>query len=498
VGYLVKAMKAPYKSSTYFKRSLHGFYRVLLLPRGKTEDDRRQEFILNCILIGSIVLLGWSDLYLLILQILGRQTGVPFVLFSSIVIIFAGLYFFSRRGYFIGVSHILIWLYFSSISYAAYRWGPSLPAALLSYSLLIVISSILVSTQFSIALTGIVVVVISILGYAESSHINLPDSSWKLAPFIMGDAVEYSIILGVIALVSWLANREMERSLKRARGSEKALIEERNLLETRVVERTKELQHLQSEKVAQLYRFAEFGRLSSGLFHDLMTPLSSVYLNLSQVTDSADPELPITKLHLEKAVAASRKMENFIINIRKQVQIQETSAFFRPEDEIKSVIDLLRYKALKQHVDIAAELEEGAMLYGNPIKFNQIAMNLLSNAIDSYDGMTESGAEKVIKMRLTHDRSSLRMSVEDNGCGIPAKIVSSIFDQFFTTKSQYKGTGIGLSSTKNIVEKDFFGTIAVKSEEGKGSLFDIYIPLISDDPKRQKTENEKDPPEMHR
>jgi CheY-like chemotaxis protein len=72
--------------------------------------------------------------------------------------------------------------------------------------------------------------------------------------------------------------------------------------------------------------------------------------------------------------------------------------------------------------------------------------------------------------------SYVLVKVIDNGCGIPKEVINKIFDPFFTTKGKGKGNGLGLSSVYGIV-KEHKGHIAVKSEVGKGTTFDVYLPV---------------------
>ena len=189
-------------------------------------------------------------------------------IFFIILIIFISLLFLSRIGWYIFASYTLISIYFVAITYAAYYWGPDLPTALLGYALVIVVSSILISTRFAFIVTLLVSSLIIFFTYLQSRILLLPRLEWKTERLGVYDGIGFAAIFCIIMTVSWLSNREIERSLRRARTSEAALKEERDMLEITVEDRTRELQKTQSEKIAQLYRFAEFGKLASGLFHD--------------------------------------------------------------------------------------------------------------------------------------------------------------------------------------------------------------------------------------
>jgi two-component system NtrC family sensor kinase len=73
-------------------------------------------------------------------------------------------------------------------------------------------------------------------------------------------------------------------------------------------------------------------------------------------------------------------------------------------------------------------------------------------------------------------RKGVAIALEDTGCGIPAEQMGKLFDPFFTTKEVGQGTGLGLSVSLGIVQRHG-GTITVKSEVGKGSLFTVWLPV---------------------
>ncbi|HUC31285.1 MAG TPA: ATP-binding protein [Candidatus Paceibacterota bacterium] len=247
------------------------------------EDQRRREHILNIILIGSIVMLAILDAIVLFYSLREGSTDreITFGAFSILPAFFIFLYVLSRRGYSGTASYLLIAAYFASDSYAAWRWGVTMQVVLIVYALIIVTATILRGTKFGFFTTGLIAAFIIPLGYAQSHGI----MATQIQKARDADVVIFSILYLLIMIVAWLYNREIERSLLRARSSEQALKEERDLLEVKVAERTDELRRTQLEKVRQLNRLAELGQLSSGLFHDLLNLLNGLSL---RVDDEAE------------------------------------------------------------------------------------------------------------------------------------------------------------------------------------------------------------------
>ena len=458
-------------------QGIHFIYRLFIEPKLISEDARRQEFILNILLLGSFILLTLLDISIFISQIIDGPNyhGAPFWLFSCFVIGFALLILMSRKGFVRLASLILLGSYFLLTTYSAYYWSIVLPTVILGSVIVIVISSILVGIRFSFFMTlALGITVVSITHFQIHGHIPVK-LYWKDEPLKTKDAIEISFILTLIALVSWLSNRETERSLTRARTSEQALIYERDSLEIKIEERTKELKQLQMEQVSQLQRIAEFGKLSSGIFHDLMNPLTAVIANVDRLESKPwdlEQNLPEVKQYLEKAVHASRRMGGILDMARKQIRVNHANEVFSLNKELHEAIDMLQYKARQANVTLKVKDPKELTLFGNALKFHQVALNLISNAIDSYDELPETEHQTVHLSLLKRDHQAL-LKVTDYGCGISKDTQVKIFETFFTTKPSDKGIGIGLSSTKEIVEKEFGGTIHVESTPGKGSTFSV-------------------------
>lgn len=138
----------------------------------------------------------------------------------------------------------------------------------------------------------------------------------------------------------------------------------------------------------------------------------------------------------------------------------------------------LKISAEQKGIELFVELEENipSVLVGDPVRFNQVMMNLMSNAIK----FTEHGFVK-LEINAKHElqRCWLCMTVTDTGIGIPSDKLEAIFERFTqadsSTSIRFGGTGLGLTIVKQLVEMQG-GTLTVKSEIGKGSEFVVSIP----------------------
>ncbi len=118
------------------------------------------------------------------------------------------------------------------------------------------------------------------------------------------------------------------------------------------------------------------------------------------------------------------------------------------------------------------------VLYGDNIKLNQVLSNLVTNAIDSYND-NDMRSRRIVSVKSSLDilNTAIIITVTDFGIGIPKDKVERIFDPFYTTKTCERGTGIGLTITRRIIQEDFKGTISVQSSKLLGTVFTVRLPL---------------------
>lgn len=289
-------------------------------------------------------------------------------------------------------------------------------------------------------------------------------------------------VLLLVVFISWLLNRATERSVSCVREIQCSACRKRDTSET-AQPSTFGFDDSQFERMAELYRFAEFGRLSSGLFHDLVNPLAAVSLNIERARCERmiGAEFPAAA-YLDHAFTATRRMERFLIAIKKQIAKDVACSRFSLADEAGQVIDMLSYKATAARVMIELRAPRDVSFVGDAVRWSQVIMNLTTNGIDAYDDIDEaSGRPRRVVVALAHTPAGCVCTVADWGSGIAPDHLSRVFDPFFTTKScsGAAGTGIGLSIAKRIIEKDFKGRITVTSEPMTGTVFSIFLPMIS-------------------
>jgi two-component system, NtrC family, sensor kinase len=261
-------------------------------------------------------------------------------------------------------------------------------------------------------------------------------------------------------------------------------------------------QLIHSEKMASI------GQLTTGIAHEINNPLAFVSSNINRLNEYFnDINLILDKWRLfGKSVFNDNENSKLteLIEMEKQIDLEFMRQDFNDLikyntngiERIKSIVQQLRGFSYSEEENISEEnintvMEETLSLVWNEIKFKveiiqnygdlspvecnvgemkQVFVNLLINAVNS---VKEKG-QIIIDTFSLKDYVFIRIS--DNGCGIPPEHINRIFDPFFTTKPLNKGTGLGLWICMSIVKKHD-GVINVTSELGKGSTFELKLPL---------------------
>lgn len=454
---------------------LQKFYKLLVEPSSNDIDQRNRELVLNWLLVGIASLLVVYSANTLI-GVVFLDKSYLFIRFLWITVILGALVSYllllrKRERLQRIMSALFVSLLFMSTFFIVFEWGIINPIGILLFGLVTVVAGILLGARYSLYVALVICATLALLEYGRSHHLVTPDTSWSNDPSSMTDVVNLGAVFFIIALVSWLFNKQMEQSLHRARHSEKALQKERDLLEIKVEERTRALQEAQLEKVQQVYRFAELGHLSTALFHDLAGSLSSLSIDIESLRKKGKTDF--TK-RIDNNI---HYIDSVVQRVKSQIQGKDNLESFDVLAETKDLVGILSFNARKArtHIELQADKNKPIVFTGNLTRFRQLIINLLSNAIEAYPPSNSIPAkERPVIIRLTSEEGTLTIQVTDRGKGIQKAAQSKIFDPFFTTKSS--GSGIGLFIVRQVAENDFNGTIKLTSSKKTGTTFTVIIP----------------------
>jgi two-component system, cell cycle sensor histidine kinase and response regulator CckA len=236
-----------------------------------------------------------------------------------------------------------------------------------------------------------------------------------------------------------------------------------------VISDVTEHKHLQDQLI-QAEKLASLGTLVSGMAHEINNPVHGILAMAEIIMDETQPE----KIH-----EYARDIVDYskhVATVVKDFACYARPASCDPQEEVDINERLLEATKMVRHnpqfgdVDVVTRFEAVPRLWLRRSELDQVLVNLISNAVQAMEG------DGVLTLSSSLINSQVEASVGDTGIGIPKSVIPRIFDPFFTTKDSGKGTGLGLSIVHKIVTKNG-GTIAVESEEGRGSRFIIRFPL---------------------
>ena len=283
-----------------------------------------------------------------------------------------------------------------------------------------------------------------------------------------------------------------------------------------------ERQALQVEKMASI------AQLAAGVAHEINNPMGFIHANLCQLTEYVGDLSRVwervetlrktagtPRPDPEAVRGAARALEELVDEVdaaflfddlgkaiqeslegaeRVRTIVQDLRAFSHQDTSERAATDV--NKALDSTANIVWTMADRAVRlvkdYGElppvsayPVLLKQVFMNLLLNAYQAIESRAEhdTGYRGEIRLRTELAEGGVRVTVTDNGAGIPPEIQQRIFDPFFTTREIGVGKGLGLSTSFNLVERHG-GTLAAESELGAGSSFVIWLPV--EEPSRRE------------
>lgn len=366
--------------------------------------------------------------------------------------------------------------------------------------------------------------ILSIIIYVIKDFGLIPYNDFTNNILLIGSSIEIALLS--FALADKINNYKKEKEISQARALQASLekeqfVKEQNvILETKILERTKKLQQINSElntalnhlketqsQLVDAEKMASLGQLTAGIAHEINNPINFVKSNIKPLQlDIEDLKSLIKQYEEINTLNLSEKLvsiKNYKDEIDFDYLINEIATLLKGiEDGATRTADIVKGLRVFSRVDESelkeADIHEGIdttlMLLSNvipknisiirnyadipaiecyPGKLNQVFMNLLNNAVQAvkYKG-DPAGTINITTLLEGHN---VIIKIKDSGTGIPDSIKEKIFDPFFTTKGIGEGTGLGLSIVYSIIEKHE-GSIEVVSVEGEGAEFIITLP----------------------
>ncbi|QOP43789.1 transporter substrate-binding domain-containing protein [Sulfurimonas sediminis] len=308
-------------------------------------------------------------------------------------------------------------------------------------------------------------------------------NSWRLTRY--HERVDYFLlwmVLGVVAIIFFIMIY-YQKKLKnfnvaleqRVQQKTKELQETNEILKHKVQEKAKELIKKDEILTAQSKQ-AVMGEMISMIAHQWRQPLNTITLQISNLQLKYLMGQQISKEDImqtledisDSVVYLSDTIEDFKTYFRPNKAAQESDMRGLLKKAIKFVEPRLKSNKIELQTECDSELH--ANVYANELI--QVLLNLLNNAIEAYEN--KKTEDKIIKVTCKQNGPNIQIDVTDRAGGIRKEYLSKLFEPYFSTKGK-NGTGLGLYMSKMIIEKQFGGSISVKTSMF-GTTFTIVIP----------------------
>lgn len=247
------------------------------------------------------------------------------------------------------------------------------------------------------------------------------------------------------------------------------------------------------EMLMEKERLASLGQLIGGIAHNLKTPIMSIsgaaegLSDLIKEYDSSigDPEVNEQDHHdiakdmsvwVEKIREYTEYMSDVITAVKGQavVMSEQDSYLFTVDELVKRVDILMRHELKNALINLKTSINTDANIEikGNVNSLVQVINNMISNAIQAYNGRTNED----IEFTISKENSNVIISIKDYAGGLPKEVSEKLFKEMVTTKGK-NGTGLGLFMSYSNIRAHFNGNITVDSKPGVGTEFKIILPI---------------------
>ena len=247
---------------------------------------------------------------------------------------------------------------------------------------------------------------------------------------------------------------------------------------TGIIRDITERKHLE-EQLVQSTKLVAVGKLVSGIAHEVNNPVSIIKMHIASLMQNTESrKLPEDLIEDLRVI---QRQNNKISQIMTGLLAFSRQGSFSPEwadvnQTVHVAVELVENMLQNQDIVYQTKLADSLpRVFLDPIRIEQVLVNLFNNAIDTMS----SGDVLTVSTALETDQTDQNwvvIRVRDTGEGIDEEHIDQLFDPFFTTKEVGEGTGLGLSVSYGLIQ-EHGGRIEVRSQKGKGTEFQIYLPV---------------------
>jgi two-component system NtrC family sensor kinase len=248
------------------------------------------------------------------------------------------------------------------------------------------------------------------------------------------------------------------------------------------IRRTRDQKRSLEEQLARAQKLASVDELSAGVAHEINNPLGIISQEVQWIehiltTETADrlrenQDLNESVKEISLQVNRCKEIVSKLLSLAREMKpvIQRVEL----NDLIDNITELVKKEAVAKQIQIHTKFQSGLPpVYSDPPLLRQVVLNLLVNATQAID---KSG--EITVSTDAANEETIKITIEDSGCGIPQENIEKIFTPFFSTKPAGQGTGMGLALCRGIIER-LGGSISVASDIGQCTVFTVRLPIDS-------------------
>ena len=243
-----------------------------------------------------------------------------------------------------------------------------------------------------------------------------------------------------------------------------------------VVEDQKLRLTLAQQQMLETAKLSALGELVAGVAHELNSPLTVLIGTTDLLEQDAPAELQPQVELMKDALQSARSVVRGLLTFGRRTPLEKTRV--NPIELVDKVLALTAGELRVAEIKVDKDFDSGLpAVWADGNQLQQVLVNLINNAKHAMEDVVGERRLGISLRRGGPDH--IRVRVEDSGPGIPADLLTKVFDPFVTTKSE--GTGLGLSISYGIIS-EHGGRIRVESPEGRGAAFTIELPIETSQP----------------
>lgn len=345
-------------------------------------------------------------------------------------------------------------------------WGLNTPVGILAVGFVILLSGIILGPKHILWVVLSVTALLLIVQHVHDAGYISPHLEVLAEPSRYCDVLVYVTIFSVFGIISWLSGKQTEHSLERARIAEgKVRAEKENLIE-KLNEQSARLRETQLHEMVSLYKFAAIGQSTTATLHELSNLLSVLTLDIDDIGQQHQRSKAITNTK-----EGIDHINNLVRQVRRQLHNNRNVEVFNAITVIEQTLNELQPKFRSRGVELQKQIfqRKSFRVMGDPLNVSHVLTILINNALDALISVPDPK----ITIKVEQERTSLKISVIDNGIGISGSRKASLFSPHQSSKPT--GLGIGLYITRHIIENQLHGKIAFKSPV-IGAEFIVELP----------------------